>query len=124
MTHADVNYWTNIIEESAAPAGVQQKRMAEFEKQMSHSQPIMCCSSCGCRLMESMKFVSMDDLLVLEMKDPIEIAAYNTIPNLYKAVHNVFQYKSKLIRVHERFLLDVPVGATPAGDVVLFKFTI
>jgi hypothetical protein len=124
MTPADVNYWSNIIEESAAPAGVQQKCMAEFEKTMSHSQPIMCCSSCGCRLMESMKFVSMDDLLVLELKDPIEIAAYNTIPNLYKAVHNVFQYKTKLLRVHERFLLDVPVGATPAGDVVLFKFTI
>lgn len=124
MTPADVKHWSNIIEESAAPAGVQQKCMAEFEKQMSHSQPIMCCSCCGCRLMETMKFVSMDDLLVLELNDPIEIAAYNTIPNLYKAVHNVFQYKSKLMRVHERFLLDVPVGATPAGDVVLFKFTI
>jgi hypothetical protein len=90
--------------------------MLEFEKQMNHNQTIMCCASCGSRLMEPMEYITLDSARVLVITDLEELAAYNAIPNLYKAVHNVFQYKVSLYRVHERFLHNVLFGATPPGN--------
>jgi hypothetical protein len=116
MSPEDVAYWTDIIDNSGAPADVQRKCMLEFEKEMNHNQTILCCASCGCRLMESMTYISLEDVRLLEIKDAKDIAAYNAIPNLYKAVHNVFQYKDRLYRVHERFLENVPLDATPPGN--------
>ncbi len=75
----------------------------------------MCCASCGCKKMEVMRLVSFGELNALRLNEQ-EMVTYHNIPEVYKAVHNGFQHKNcSLYFVHERFLINVPDGATPRG---------
>ncbi len=75
----------------------------------------MCCASCGCKKMENMRAVVISELYALRLNEQ-EIMTYQNIPEVYKAVHNVFQHKNySLYFLHERFLNNVPEGATPRG---------
>lgn len=116
MDAADIIHWTKVFKDVSTSKATQATCMQAFEEEMDHFQPIMCCACCGCRRMESMKYTKMDDLKMLQITDKTELKSYLEIPDMYKAVHNVFQFRDHFYRVHERFLRHVPLAATPAGS--------